>query len=134
VFLGTPVNQLSFPESLSLEEYEEYGEVESKLYVTRVVSSKYIPVCHTQHGCTKDENVVGQPMFQIAFWPDKCCRGWIFLVNCFYLISLLPNKILSTYGESLWFPIVLHLFYSLSHLIPIYYYYYYYYYYYLVSF
>jgi hypothetical protein len=30
-FWGTPVNQLSLPESLSFEEYDEYGELESKL-------------------------------------------------------------------------------------------------------
>jgi len=31
VFLGIPVNQLSLPESLLFEEYDEYGELESKL-------------------------------------------------------------------------------------------------------
>lgn len=61
------MNQLSFPESLSLEEYDEYGELESKLYVTLIVSSKYVPVSLTQHGCTEDENDVRQPMVWIAF-------------------------------------------------------------------
>ena len=73
--LGTPLNHLSLPESLSLEEYDEYGELESKLYVTRIVTSKYVPVSHTQHGCTEDKNHVGQPMVRIAFRPDKCFRG-----------------------------------------------------------
>jgi hypothetical protein len=67
VFWGTPVNQLSLPESLLLEEYDAYGELESKLYVTRTVSSKYVLVSHTQHGCTEDEHYVGQPMVRIAF-------------------------------------------------------------------
>jgi hypothetical protein len=60
VFLGTLLNQLSLPESLSLEEYDECGELESKLHVTRIVSLIHNRVF------TEDENDVGQPMVRIA--------------------------------------------------------------------
>jgi hypothetical protein len=61
------VNQLSLPETFSLEKHDEYGELESKLYVTRSVSSEYVPVCRTKRGCTEDGNDVGQPMVRLAF-------------------------------------------------------------------
>jgi hypothetical protein len=49
-------------EFLSLEEYEEYCKLESKLYVAVIVSLKYVLDCHTQHGRTGKENVVEEPM------------------------------------------------------------------------
>lgn len=61
------MDQLSLPEPLSLEEYDECGKLESKLYVVLVVFLKYVLALHTQHGCTGKENDVGQPMIRLGF-------------------------------------------------------------------